>query len=239
MMKPKYLTHLMILAALFLTGCRGCRKPISSIDDSVISLETAIEFRSNFLHCPNENYHIPQALMYEIIEFDSLFAMSGINKLRLYPAINTHHDDAADTLTFIMVPVNEGDNTDNVSGYLFDYAQPCPSNCSPSPAPSMAPTEKVLDLNIPQSWCITKKTIDGIIAEAESKVGPGNVYGIRFYWFTNVNGIMDLEIKPTELASDGQIRNIAELSFTDITEICNEASGCCDTNSPLFNTNHK
>lgn len=231
-MKPKYYTLTLIVIAFLLAGCRSCTK--STLKTSIIDLETAIEFRNNFLFYPNENYHIPEALMFETEEFEALFNMNGINKIRLYPAINIQGTDYADTLTFIMVPVNENNNEDNFTGYLFEYAKPCPSNCStPGIAPAEAPTEETLGLNIPKNWCVAKETMQDIIAKAEDKVGADNVYGIRFYWYNNAEGIMDLEIKPTT-EQDGLIVNIEGLSFKGVTEICMDGDGCCDTHSPLY-----
>lgn len=239
MIKPKYYTHTLVLLFLFLlVGCKSCGR--LGLEDSIITEEKAIEFRNNFLYCPNEEYHIPEALMFETEEFQALFAMQGIDKIRLYPAINTHNNPDDDTLTLIMVPVNASNNTDNFSGYLFEYAKPCPSNCTtPSAVPVQAPTEEVLGLNIPKNWCVARSVIKDVMTAAEQQVGEGNVYGIRFYWYNNDAGIMDLELKPTTKDRDGLVINIEGLSYKGVTEICVNGEGCCDTKSRLYQHKRK
>lgn len=233
-MKPKYSTLTLIIIALVVAGCRSCSNVKDQLKSSIIELDTAILFRSNFVNCPNQEYHIPEALMFETAEFEALLAMDGVDKIRLYPAINTKGNPDDDSLTFIMVPVNGGDNTDNLS-LLFEYAEPCPYNCNtPSIAPAQAPTEEVLQLNIPNNWCITAETINRVLAEAADKVGADHVYGIRFYRYNNANNIMDIEIKPTMTDGDGNITNIEGLSYKGITEICTDGQGCCDTHSSLY-----
>jgi hypothetical protein len=232
MMKPKYLTHtLIILAVLVLAGCKSCRR--KGLEGSLIDLETAIELRQNYVFCLNDQYHIPQSLMFETKEFEALFSMEGIDKIRLYPAINTHDDEDADSLTYIMVPVNGASNCDDLSGYIFDFAQPCPYNCTtPAAVPIQAPTEEELELTIPKNWCVTKEVITDVLTKAEDIVGQGNVYGIRFHWYTNENGIMDLELRPT-MEEEGRIVNIDGLNFRGVTEICTGEGSCCDAYSPL------
>lgn len=234
-MKPKYFTLSLIILTLFIAGCSS--RSNHDLKDSIITEAEAVAFRDSFLLYPNENYHIAEALMFETEEFDSLFCMEGIDKIRLYPAINVRGDDDADTLTFVMVPVNAANNEDNFSGYLFEYAKPCPSNCS-SPGAAQAPTEQELRLTIPQSWCVSKETINQVFADAVSKVGAGNVYGIRFYWYNNNKGIMDLDLRPTT-SSDGLIVDIAGLSYKGVTQICNDGEGCCDPTSPMYQTTRK
>jgi hypothetical protein len=227
---------ILFFSALLITACHcNDRKKLKG---SLIDLEMAIEFRNNFVNCPNQLYHIPQAFMYETGEFNALFGMSGIDKIRLYPAINTHNDPADDSLTLIMVPVNASDNTDNLTDYLFEFGELCPSDCGAATGPVPAPMQKVLNLQIPTNWCIDQSVIDEVITRGEAVVGEGNVYGIRFFWYNNQNNIMDLELRPTTVNGDN-IDNIPGVSASGVTKICIDNAGCCDPDSKLYKSGRK
>jgi hypothetical protein len=230
------LTLLLFSVLLFSCHCNTGKR----LKGSLIQIDSAIIFRNNYLYYPNSNYHIAQAYMFETAEFDALFhQMTAINKIRLYPAINTHYDILDDTLTLIMVPVNAGTGKDNLTNYIFEYAEMCPNNCNHN-GYFPAPTELALNLNIPKNWCVDRKVIENVITQGELVVGAGNVYGIRFYWYTNAKGIMDLELKPTTV-NNQNIENIGELSFKDVTQICTSTGkgDCCDTQSRLYQKHHR
>jgi hypothetical protein len=236
-MKHTHSILTLFFAAILITACHCNDK--AKLKGSLIDLDTAIVFRNNFVNCPNELYHIPQAFMYETGEFNALFDMSGIDKIRLYPAINTHHDPADDSLTLILVPVNASNNTDNLTGCLFEFGELCPNDCgNKSAVPVLAPTQKALNLQIPTNWCIDQAVINEVITAGEAVVGAGRVYGIRFYWYNNQNGIMDLDLRPTTNTGE-LVTDIGDISFTGVTTICIQGEGCCDTESRLYNSKRK
>lgn len=237
MMKLKYITHTLIIVIFFLVGCGGCgRGDKSGLKGHLIPEQTAIDFRIDFLEFPDSDYHVPEAFMFDKSTFIDLFHMSGIDAIRLYPAINKHGDDAADSLTFIMVPVNSSDQKDNFSGHLYEFAKLCPTvcNCAGNGSYS-AQTEDSMDYIIPTSWCISKKTIEDIITAAEA---TGDVHGIRFYIQKTSEGIMDLTIIATR-AKEGYYEDIGEVRIENAAKACLDGEGSCDPDSKLYHPTSK
>jgi hypothetical protein len=236
MIKSKYITHTLIIALFFLAGCGGCGNRGNHGDKSgfkshLIDLDTAIAFRTNFLEYDSQNYHIPVAFMFKIGAFDSLFqAITGINALRLYPAINTHGDANDDSLTWVMVPVNASNQQDNFTGSIYEFANLCPSKCSCAGSGSnTAPTEDSLDYIIPTSWYITKTTIDQVITNGG---GTGHVDGIRFYTEKKADGTMDLILVATR-DNGSYFEDIGD-RIKNAATTCRDGKGSCDTRSVLY-----
>lgn len=236
-MKLNYITYsLLIIGLIFLAGCgRGGKK--ARLKSHIIPEPNAVAFRMDFLNYPNQDYHIPAAFMFDISTFNEFFQqMDGIGAIRFYPAINTHGNNEDDSLTLIMVPVNAGNQQDNFTGYLFEFAKSCPTFCNCSGSGSYtAPTEASLNYIIPTSWCITKQTIEDVIAAGEQS---GTVDGIRFYTEKKSDGTM--ELAPIATRFNGTyFEDIGELPLPNATEPCIEGDGCCDPESILYHPTGK
>jgi hypothetical protein len=227
---------ILIIISLLIVSCNSSHNP--GRVGSPIEIDTAVLFRKNYfryVETGDTNYHIPTAFMFELEEFAALLNMKKVNKIRFYPAINTHHDEDPDSLTLIMVPVSTGSGKDDFSACIYEFCQICPPTCSNSGV-YPCPTASDSSLKMPMSWCLTTSVISDIIKVAESIVGAGNVYGIRIYQIPNDKNEMDFRlVATTEDPATGYIKDIETfIPIQGVTEMCWAGDGCCDIESILY-----